>query len=241
MSAIQLQVQGLQMRFGGFTAIKRIDLDVRAGERLGVIGPNGSGKSTFVNCIAGTLVPTAGDIVFEGQPLKGVPIHQRAWRGISRTFQLPRPFRSMTVLENACMPLMNHRGGHMPMGEVRDRAARALERAGLVDKAGALPDRLTQVELRKLELAKAIATDPSLLLADEVMAGLASAEVDEVLDLLFEINEAGTTVIMIEHIMRAVTRFSERLMVIVAGERIGCGDPAQVLAMPEVERAYLGQ
>ncbi len=245
MSDIQLAVAGLQKRFGGFTALGGIDFQARRGERIGIIGPNGSGKSTFVNCLAGALRHDGGTIRFNGEDIGSLPAHGRAWRGLARTFQLPRPFTSLSVRENIFVPLVNlgHRPGQaaVPDAELKDRADQALMRVGLAAKADELPKSLTQVELRKLELAKAIATGPDLLISDEAMAGLSHSEVDEILDLLFDINAGGTTVIMIEHIIRAVTRFSERLLVLVAGEKIADGEPQGVLALAEVEKAYLGQ
>lgn len=237
----RLNVSSVAVRFGGFQALRGIDMHVEPGERLGIIGPNGSGKSTLVNCISGTVVPSGGSVLLDGQDLAGLPPHRRSWRGISRTFQLPRPFRSLSVRENVHVPLMHQPQGSLSDEEIEARAAAALSQVGLAAKAGEMPSRLTQVELRKLELAKCMAARPRLLIADEAMAGLASSEVDEILDLLLAINATGTSIIMIEHIMRAVTRFSQRLAVIVAGEKIADGLPREVLALPEVERAYLGQ
>lgn len=245
MSEMQLAVAGLRKRFGGFTALGGVDFQARKGERIGIIGPNGSGKSTFVNCLAGALHHDGGTIRFNGEDIGALPAHGRAWRGLARTFQLPRPFGSLTVRENIYVPLINlgHRPGQaaVPDAELKDRANAALARVGLQPKADELPRALTQVELRKLELAKAITTAPDLLISDEAMAGLSHSEVDEILDLLLDINRSGTTVIMIEHIIRAVTRFSERLLVLVAGEKIADGEPQAVLALAEVEKAYLGQ
>lgn len=243
--AMQLAVTSLKKRFGGFTALAGVDFEARKGERIGIIGPNGSGKSTFVNCLAGALRHDGGTIHFNGEDIGALPAHGRAWRGLARTFQLPRPFGSLSVRENIYVPLVNlgHRPGQaaVPDAELRDRADDALAQVGLKPKADELPKALTQVELRKLELAKAIATGPELLISDEAMAGLSHSEVDEILDLLFAINSTGTTVIMIEHIIRAVTRFSERLLVLVAGEKIADGAPQDVLALAAVEKAYLGQ
>ncbi len=245
MSEMQLAVAGLKKRFGGFTALGGVDFQARKGERIGIIGPNGAGKSTFVNCLAGALRHDGGTIRFNGEDIGGLPAHGRAWRGLARTFQLPRPFTSLTVRENIYVPLVNlgHRPGQaaVPDAELSNRADTALAQVGLKAKADELPKSLTQVELRKLELAKAIATGPDLLISDEAMAGLSHSEVDEILDLLFAINRTGTTVIMIEHIIRAVTRFSERLLVLVAGEKIADGEPQTVLALSAVEKAYLGQ
>lgn len=238
MSAI-LQVTALGKTFGGFTALDGIDLSVAPGERLGLIGPNGSGKSTFVNCIAGDFPAHGGAVIFNGQPLAGLKPHERARLGLTRTFQLPRPFRSLTVLENVAVPL---RFAVPPLGaaEAGDKAFACLELVGLQDKAHLHPHSLTQVDLRKLELARALVPEPALLIADEAMAGLSHSEVDQILDLLFALNRRGTAIIMIEHVMRAVTAFSQRLAVFVAGRKVADGDPQTVLTTPEVEAAYLG-
>ncbi len=237
MSEIILRAEGVGKRFGGFTALSGVDLAVRKGERLGLIGPNGSGKSTFTNCLAGVFASHDGAFTFQGQPLKGMSSHQRARRGLARSFQLPRPFRGLTVLENIRVPLAY--GGR---GQADDAAAMAcLEQVELAGKAHRRPSELTQVELRRLELARATALRPELLIADEAMAGLSHTEVDQILALLFRLNEGGTTIIMIEHVMRAVTEFSQRLAVLVAGRLVAEGAPSEVLALPAVEEAYLGR
>jgi branched-chain amino acid transport system ATP-binding protein len=239
-----LTARGIGKRFGGFTALQGIDIDLAPGERLGLIGPNGSGKSTFVNCLAGAMPGHEGSITFNDRSLSGMAPHQRAWVGLARTFQLPRPFKGMSVLENVCVPLLypgpGRQGAHS-MRQAREIALDCLDRVQLAAKADRRTSELTQVELRKLELARATAIRPSLLIADEVMAGLSHAEVDQILALLFEFNAAGTGIIMIEHIMKAVTEFSQRLVVFVAGRKLADGDPREVLSMPEVEAAYLGQ
>ncbi len=241
MSEVLLRAEGVGKRFGGFAALQEVDLEVRAGERLGLIGPNGSGKSTFVNCLGGAFPSHDGRFLFQGKPLAGLAPHRRSHLGLARTFQLPRPFNSMTVLENVCVPLLFGPQGVGSATAARARAMECLEEVELGAKAGARPRELTQVDQRRLELARAIAHRPRLLVADEAMAGLSNAEVDQILALLFRLNAAGTTVIMIEHVMRAVTQFSQRLVVFVAGRKIADGEPRAVLAMPEVEEAYLGK
>ena len=233
-----LSAKGLGKRFGGFVALQGIDIDVRPGERLGLIGPNGSGKSTFVNCLAGDFPQHDGEVTLGGVRLGSLKPHARTRMGLARTFQLPRPFASMSVAENVRVPLLY---AHAAPADVDARVAECLALVDLSDKARQRPKDLTQVDLRKLELARAIAADPRLLIADEAMAGLSHAEVDQILAVLFRLNEAGAAIIMIEHIMRAVTSFSQRLAVFVAGRKIADGEPRAVLATEEVERAYLGQ
>jgi branched-chain amino acid transport system ATP-binding protein len=240
MSAL-LEVQGLGKRFGGFVALDRIDLSVAPGERVGLIGPNGSGKSTLVNCICGTLACGAGTVRFNGERIDRLKTHERTRRGISHSFQLPRPFTSLTVAENLRVPLIYTVGARHSGAEIDARCAELLGLIGLADKAAARPGDLTQVDMRKLELARAMATEPKLLIADESMAGLSQVEVADIVALLIRLNERGVTIIMIEHIMRAVMSFSQRLVVLVSGRKIADGVPSEVIRAPEVERAYLGQ
>ena len=243
MSAL-LQVQGLGKRFGGFVALDGIDLDVAGGERVGLIGPNGSGKSTLVNCLCGTLANETGTVTFEGRALDGLPAHARTRLGMARSFQLPRPFVSMSVADNLKVPLLYALGSHarhLTEAQADERCAELLRLVGLVDCAHKYPRDLTQVDMRKLELARAMAAEPKLLIADEAMAGLSHSEVSDIVALLIRLNERGTTVILIEHIMRAVMHFSQRLVVLVSGKKIADGKPDDVIRDPEVERAYLGQ
>ena len=248
MSAL-LHVENVGKRFGGFVALESIDLEVKEGERLGLIGPNGSGKSTLVNCICGTLQNETGKVTFAGQPLDGLAAHERTRRGLARSFQLPRPFTSLSLVENVRIPILytvnarktgqGHK--HVAHAAIDKRCRDLLGEVGLLAKADHLPRDLTQIEMRKLELARAMAAEPRLLIADEVMAGLSHTEVDEIIALLIRVNGQGVTVIMIEHIMRAVMEVSQRLAVLVAGRKIADGDPKEVVRNPEVVRAYLGE
>ena len=244
MSAL-LQVESVGKRCGGFVALESIDLEVREGERLGLIGPNGSGKSTLVNCICGTLQNETGKVTFAGHPLDGLAAHERTRRGVARSFQLPRPFSSLSLVENVRIPILYtvnaRKTGHIAHAAIDRRCRDLLGEVGLLAKADHLPRDLTQIEMRKLELARAMAAEPRLLIADEVMAGLSHAEVDEIIALLIRVNGQGVTVIMIEHIMRAVMEVSQRLAVLVAGRKIADGDPKEVVRNPEVVRAYLGE
>jgi len=240
-----LEVQGLSKRFGGFVALDGIDLAVAEGERIGLIGPNGSGKSTLVNCICGTLHNETGTVHFDGAAVDGLLTHERTRRGMARSFQLPRPFVTLTVAENLRVPMLyavNARpGAKLTDAEIDARCAELLSLVALADKAEQHPRDLTQVEMRKLELARAMAAGPKLLIADESMAGLSQSEVDDIVNLLIALNERGITIIMIEHIMRAVMKFSQRLVVLVSGKKIADGKPDVVIRDPEVEKAYLGQ
>jgi len=240
-----LEVSGLGKRFGGFVALEGIDLAVAAGERVGLIGPNGSGKSTLVNCVCGTLANDAGTVRFNGETVDGLATHERTRRGMARSFQLPRPFATLTVADNLRVPLLytvNARpGSSLSAAALNARCAELLQLVALTDKATQLPRDLTQVEMRKLELARALAAEPKLLIADESMAGLSQTEVDDIVGLLIRLNERGITIILIEHIMRAVMKFSQRLVVLVSGKKIADGPPEAVVQDPEVERAYLGQ
>jgi branched-chain amino acid transport system ATP-binding protein len=234
-----LDVQGVTKRFGGFQALSAVSLRVRQGERFGLIGPNGSGKTTLINCISGTLRTDAGRIVFADQDITTLPAHRRTRLGIARTFQIPKPFTSMTVLQNLMIPIEYAGRGHRD--GVVDEAMGILGLMGLAAKAQVPSAALTQIEMRKLELARAMAARPRLLVSDEAMAGLSSTEVDDILAILFELNQRGITIVMIEHIMRAVMRFSERIAVLDAGEKIAEGGPDEILADKRVEKAYLGE
>jgi len=241
-----LQVKGLSKRFGGFVALDGIDLEVTEGERLGLIGPNGSGKSTLVNCICGTLANETGTVSFRGQSLNGFPAHKRTHLGLARSFQLPRPFASMTVADNIRVPLLytvRRRTGLVHSAkDLNHRCVDVLALVGLEHLAGRSPRDLSQVEMRKLELARAVASEPKLLIADEAMAGLSHSEVEDIVQLLLRLNkEQGITVILIEHIMRAVMAFSQRIAVLVSGRKIADGKPDEIVNNPEVVSAYLGQ
>jgi branched-chain amino acid transport system ATP-binding protein len=236
-----LRVENVVKRFGGFQALGGVTLHVEQGERFGLIGPNGSGKTTLISCIAGTLRNDGGKIFFQGQDISARPAYQRARLGIARSFQIPRPFASMSVIENLEVSL-DYAARERARGDNhRTAALEILRMVGLDAKASVNSGRLTQIEMRKLELARAMAARPSLLISDEAMAGLSSSEVDDLLDILFRLNAAGTTVIMIEHIMRAVMRFSERIAVLDAGDKIAEGPPAEIINNKAVERAYLGE
>ena len=223
---------GLGKRFGGFVALDGIDLTIDTGERLGLIGPNGSGKSTLVNCLCGTLRNETGSVVFDGKPLDG---HDRASAHAARprpqlpaAEAVPHPDPRSTISASRCSTRSMRGTGQQLLAPARSttRCGELLHEVGLADKARRLPRDLTQVEMRKLELARAVATQPRLLFADEAMAGLSPSEVEEILAVLLRLNEQGITIVLIEHIMRAVMSFSTRLVVLVAGQKIADGDAA---------------
>ena len=235
-----LAIDGMTRSFGGFVALDNVSIEIRKGERFGLIGPNGSGKTTLINCISGALLPQKGTVRFCGEDITQLPASARAHRGIARSFQIPRPFRSMTVVENL-MVALDFAAKHTGTPAQRlDVAISILSRMGLAAKAHVSAAALSQVELRKMELARAMATGPKLLISDEAMAGLSTSEVDEVLDLLISLGGEDIAIIMIEHIMQAVMRFSERVMCLDAGKIIAIGAPAEVMSNPRVQEAYLG-
>ena len=232
-------MEGLVKRFGGFTALNG-DLYVKAGRALRPHRAERLRQDHAHQLRLGRPAGDGGRIRFEGREITALPAHQRTRLGIVRSFQIPKPFTSMTVLENLRhparvrgAPARARRGRRGRAGDPADHRPRA--------KAHLRPAGLTQIEMRKLELARAMAARPKLLISDEAMAGLSSAEVDDILAILFRLNEQGITIIMIEHIMRAVMRFSERIVVLDAGERIAEGTPEEIVRDPAVEKAYLGE
>jgi branched-chain amino acid transport system ATP-binding protein len=233
-----LEVSKVSKHFGGFTALSGVDLQVMKGDRLGLIGPNGSGKTTLINCISGSLFNDEGEISFKGQKISRLPAHRRTCLGIARSFQIPRPFSSMSMIENLMVPLSYVCG--ITGTEAEEKAMAILADMGLHAKAWTATNQLSQVELRKMELARAMAAQPALLISDEAMAGLSGAEIDEVLEILFDMNSKGITIIMIEHIMQAVMAFSQRVVCLDAGQVICEGTPQEVVSDPYVQRAYLG-
>ena len=232
-----LSLRGVEKRFGSFRALGPVDLDVGAGERLGIIGPNGSGKTTLINCITGVYRPDSGSVFFEGRDISHLQAHKRARMGIARSFQIPRPFTGMTVFENLLVPL----DYWQVEGSKHDRARSVLASVGLSGRISDPSEKLTQLELRKLELARALVGNPKVLIADEAMAGLSEEEIDEVLAILFALNRSGVAVIMIEHIMHAVMRFSERVVCFETGRLIAAGTSSEIAENPLVQKVYFGE
>jgi branched-chain amino acid transport system ATP-binding protein len=236
-----LTVRSLSKRFGGFLAVNQVSFEVKAGEILGLIGPNGSGKSTTFNLIAGALAPTAGSVVFQGAEIAGLPAHLVCRKGIARTFQIPRPFRKLTLLDNVTLAAFYAAAGTVGRAEARRRAAEALERVGLPadDRSSTLG--LGAAQLKKLELARALATQPKLLLADESLGGLDAAEMERAAAMLDDIRRGlGITIIWVEHIMGVLMRVVDRVIVLDHGEMIFEGKPAAAVRDARVTEVYLG-
>jgi branched-chain amino acid transport system ATP-binding protein len=229
-------------RFGGVAALAEVSFDVRAGEVLGIIGPNGAGKTTLLNCISGVHTPDAGQIVFGGTRIAGMAPHRVARLGIGRTFQVVKPFPSMTVRENAAVgALFGSDRARLPPSKAFAHADEVLAMVGLERRADELVAGLTIPDRKRLEVARALATRPSLLLLDEVMAGLNQVEVDEALEIVRRVSASGVTIVLIEHVMRVVVGVCTRAVVLHFGSVLAGGQPEQVLRDPRVIEAYLGE
>jgi branched-chain amino acid transport system ATP-binding protein len=239
---MMLAVEGLSKRFGGFLAVNQVSFEVREGEILGLIGPNGSGKSTTFNLIAGNLRPTSGSIRLQGSEIGGLPAHAICHHGVARTFQIPRPFRKLSLLENVMLAAYFGSAGSIGRAEAQRRAGEALDMVGLPSDATAQTGGLGAAALKKLELARALATKPRLLLADESLGGLDATEMERAADLLNSIRtRMGITIVWVEHIMGVLMRIVDRVIVLDHGEKIFEGAPAEAALDPRVTEVYLGK
>jgi len=237
-----LVAKDISMVFGGLRAIDQVSFHVRRGQCFGIIGANGAGKTTLLNIVTGYQKPTTGSIEFNGEVVTGQPPYRLAHRGMGRTFQIVQPFVEMTVLENVVTgALFSRNGQRRSLSEARSFCERALEIVGLADKADLMAGGLTLGGKKKLELARALATEPALLLLDEVMGGLTRSEIADIIEALKRINASGTTIVMVEHLVHVITQLCDHVFVLNFGRELFQGRPADVVAHPEVIHAYLGK
>ncbi|MGE5381362.1 MAG: ABC transporter ATP-binding protein [Methylocystaceae bacterium] len=237
MSTKLLEIQGLTKKFGGLTAVNKVDIQVSQGEAIGVIGPNGAGKTTVFNVVAGVYAPTEGNIVLNGQSITGMPPYEVCKLGVGRTFQVVKPFGKMTVLDNIMVGSFVHT---TKRSESEAIAIDVLEMVGMSRKKNTLAKSLTLAERKRLEIAKALATGPKILLLDEVLAGLNPTEIEEAVKLIKKIHTSGITILMIEHVLQATMAICERIVVLDQGRKIAEGTPQEVTSNAEVIKAYLG-
>jgi branched-chain amino acid transport system ATP-binding protein len=241
MTAI-LEISHVTRRFEGVVAVDDVSFMLLRGEILGLIGPNGAGKTTLVSLISGTLAPSSGDILFEGRSLVRLPPYRRARLGIGRTFQIMRPFPGLSVLDNVAVgALFGRGGGQAQLAKAREQARAQLDFVGLGKNVDQRADELGGPGRKRLELAKALAMKPKVLLCDEVMAGLNQVEIEEVIDVIRKARNEGISILVIEHVIKAIRSLSDRLLVLNHGVKIAEGDPGSVLSNQTVIEAYLGR
>ncbi len=233
-----LAVDHIGKNFGGLRALDNVSLEIRSGEIMAVIGPNGAGKTTLFNILTGFIKQDSGRVFFQSQPLLGLKPHQICQRGLVRTFQIVKPFLELSVLDNVIVAAFNRL---KDLKEATKKADQVIQFVGLKDKRRALGNELTLPNRKRLELARALATDPKLLMLDEVMAGINPTETDTLIGLIREINRGGVTILLIEHVMRGVMALSQRILVLNFGEKIAEGAPEEVVKNPLVVEAYLGE
>ncbi len=233
-----LAVDHIEKNFGGLRALDNVSLEIRSGEIMAVIGPNGAGKTTLFNILTGFIKQDSGRVFFQNQPLLGLKPHQICQRGLVRTFQIVKPFLELSVLDNVIVAAFNRL---KDLKEATKKADQVIQFVGLKDKRRALGNELTLPNRKRLELARALATDPKLLMLDEVMAGINPTETDILIGLIREINRGGVTILLIEHVMRGVMALSQRILVLNFGEKIAEGAPEEVVKNPLVVEAYLGE
>ncbi len=236
-----LKVDGLCKSFGGLRAICDLDFEVEEGEIIGIIGPNGSGKTTTMNLLTGFLKPDSGTVMFMGENVTGFPRYRMNQKGVARTFQLIKPFLDFTALQNVMVGRVYGQAPAKSLKAAEEESKEVLEWVGLLDKAKVLAKDLTLMERKRVELARALATKPQLLLLDELMAGLNHSEAEDAMQLIKQIRDSNITILVVEHIVKAILGLSDRIIVLNMGEKIAEGPPQEIVHNPEVIDVYLGK